>query len=131
MIKFTKNETKFLKDMEECRLATSHDDVPHVKPVSFIFDDDRIIIATDYETRTYKNLSVNPKAAICIDVYDPKSHKAVLIQGDVSIIENGEKFRSIYKKFHDLFDWVRSCPWEENEAPFLEIIPTHKVSWGL
>jgi len=26
---------------------------------------------------------------------------------------------------------VRKEPWKENEAPFLRIMPKHKVSWGL
>lgn len=128
---FTINETEFLKSMEECRVATSHDNIPHVKPVSYIFDNNLFLIATDYETRMYKNLLSNPNIALIIDIYKHGNHKAVLVQGKASIIENGNDFTIIYKKFHEKFEWVRDQPWEENEAPFIQITPTHKTSWGL
>jgi len=38
MISFTKNEIKFLEAMEECRVATVHDNIPHVKPVSYLYE---------------------------------------------------------------------------------------------
>ncbi len=47
------------------------------------------------------------------------------------IIENGEEFSRIYKKFHEKFEWVQDQPWEENEAPFIKIKPFSKSSWGL
>ena len=128
---FTKNEIKFLISMEECRVATAHDNIPHVKPVSYILDNDSILIATDYETRMYKNLLSNPHVAIIIDIYNHVGHKAVLVQGKAIIVENGSEFSKIYKKFHKKFEWVRNEPWDENEAPFIVITPTNKTSWGL
>ncbi len=131
MVLFSQKEIKFLEKMEECRVATSHDDMPHVKPVSYIYENETILIATDYDTRMYKNLLENPKAAACIDIYKNKGHQAVCLQGNVLIIEKGEEFSEIYKKFHDRFEWVRDQPWDENEAPFIKITPFKKSSWGL
>ena len=130
MIEFTENEVKFLKSREDARIATSHDNISHVKPVSFIFDK-YIIIATDYETRSFKNIKSNPNAAVAIDYYKSGNHKAVCIQGNVSIIEKGPEFRMLYELFYEKFEWVRKDPWREGEAPFLKIIPHHKSSWGL
>lgn len=130
-MKFTDKEKKFLASIEEARFATVNKDMPHVKPVSFIFADDAFFIATDYKTRTWQNIKKNPKAAITVDVYKPGGHKAVLAQGRVEIIESGPEFQKIYKKFFDKFEWVRRDPWKEGEAPFLKLIPTTKVSWGL
>jgi nitroimidazol reductase NimA-like FMN-containing flavoprotein (pyridoxamine 5'-phosphate oxidase superfamily) len=130
-LKFTEKEKKFLGSIEEARLATTNGLMPHVKPVSFIFSDDAIYVATDYSTRTYKNLKKNPRAAISIDVYKSGGHKAVLAQGNVKIIESGPEFKKIYEKFFAKFEWVRDDPWKENEAPFLKLIPTTKTSWGL
>jgi len=48
--------------MEECRVATSHENMPHVKPVSYVYENETILIATDYDTRMYKNLLKNPMA---------------------------------------------------------------------
>jgi len=128
---FTKNEIEFLKSMEECRMATSHDDIPHVKPVSFVFYNNTIYIATDYETRAFKNLEKNPKVAVVIDKYVPESHKAICIQGDVIMLEKGKEFLEIYDVFYKKFEWVKNQPWKEGEAPFIKIIPTNKSSWGL
>ncbi|MFN3653858.1 MAG: pyridoxamine 5'-phosphate oxidase family protein [Candidatus Nitrosotenuis sp.] len=130
-MKFTDKEKKFLSSIEEARFATTNKDMPHVKPVSFIFADNAFFIATDYKTRTWKNIKKNPKAAITVDVYKPGGHKAVLAQGKVEAIESGLKFQKIYEKFFAKFEWVRKDPWKEGEAPFLKLIPTTKVSWGL
>ena len=126
MVSFSQKEREFLNKMEECRVATSHDNIPHVKPVSYLYEDEAIFIATDYDTRMYKNLLKNPIAAISIDIYKDKAHKAVCIQGKVIIIENGKEFTKLYKKFHDRFEWVRNQPWDENEAPFIKIVPFRK-----
>jgi nitroimidazol reductase NimA-like FMN-containing flavoprotein (pyridoxamine 5'-phosphate oxidase superfamily) len=128
---FSQKEIEFLNKMEECRVATSHDNMPHVKPVSYLYENGVIFIATDYDTRMYKNLLKNPNAALSIDIYKDKSHKAVCMQGKVTIIENGKEFSKLYKKFHDRFEWVRNQPWDENEAPFIKIVPFRKSSWGL
>ncbi len=130
-MKFSDAETKFLSSIEEARLATSNNDIPHVKPVSFIFDDDSFYIATDYKTKTYKNLKQNSNAAISVDIYKIGGHKAVLAQGKVDIIEKGQEFKKIYAKFFEKFEWVRKDPWKEGEAPFLNLIPTRKTSWGV
>lgn len=131
MILFTKEEIKFLEKMEECRIATSHNDMPHVKPVSFIYENNSILIATDYDTRMYKNILDNPKAAVSIDIYKNNAHKAICLQGNIVIIEKGNEFSRIYKKFYEKFDWVKNQPWVENEAPFIKITPFTKSSWGL
>jgi nitroimidazol reductase NimA-like FMN-containing flavoprotein (pyridoxamine 5'-phosphate oxidase superfamily) len=131
LIEFSQKETEFLKTLEEARLATSHDDIPHVKPVSFVFVGDMIIVATDYETRAYENIKLNSQAGVVIDIYKSGEHKAVCIQGKVKVIENGLEFEKLFDIFYKKFAWVRKEPWKENEAPFLKIIPSNKASWGL
>ena len=131
MIKFSDKETKFLETLEEARIATSHDNISHVKPVSFIFWKDLILVATDYKTRTFSNIKLNANTSIVIDIYKSGNHKAICIQGKSEIIEKGLEFREFYDIFYKKFQWVRKDPWKENEAPFLKIIPNNKVSWGL
>jgi nitroimidazol reductase NimA-like FMN-containing flavoprotein (pyridoxamine 5'-phosphate oxidase superfamily) len=131
LIEFNKKEIEFLGVLEEARLATSHDDIPHVKPVSFVFVDEMVIMATDYKTRAFENIKLNPQVSIVVDIYKSGEHKAVCIQGTVKIIEDGLEFKKLYDIFHQKFAWVRKEPWKEHEAPFLKIIPNHKVSWGL
>ena len=131
MIEFSQKEIDFLQSLEEARLATCHDQIPHVKPVSYIFYDNSVLIATDYHTRTFINLKKNPNASISIDIYKSGGHKAVCIQGTVKIIEEGDEFHHIYKRFYEKFRWVRDEPLKEKEAPFIKIIPNNKVSWGI
>lgn len=131
MIKFSEKEKNFLTSVEEARLATANKSMPHVKPVSFIFENGAFFIATDYSTRTYKNIKENKKAAIAVDIYKIGGHRAVLVQGKVKIIEEGTEFKEIYAKFFEKFEWVRRDPWKDGEAPFLKISPLTKVSWGL
>ncbi|MFB5625621.1 MAG: pyridoxamine 5'-phosphate oxidase family protein [Nitrosopumilus sp.] len=131
MNKFNLKEIEFLNTLEEARIATSHNDIPHVKPVSFIKIDESIVIATDYNTRTYSNIKSNQNVGIVIDVYKSGEHKAICIQGKVEIIEKGDEFKKFYDIFYKKFQWVRKEPWKENEAPFLKIVPNTKISWGL
>jgi nitroimidazol reductase NimA-like FMN-containing flavoprotein (pyridoxamine 5'-phosphate oxidase superfamily) len=131
LIEFNQKEEDFLKSIEEARIATSHDDISHVKPVSFVFADNLILVATDYDTRTYTNIKSNPHTSIVIDIYKSGNHKAICIQGKAEIVENGSEFKKFYDIFYKKFEWVRNDPWNENEAPFLKIIPNNKVSWGI
>ena len=116
---------------EACRIATCHDGIPHVVPVSYIIEDDSFYIATDYETKKYDNIKHNKRVALVVDVYSSVGNSAVCVQGTAQIVEKGEEFARLYKIFHDRFEWVQRDPWEEGEAPFLKVTPINKVSWGL
>ena len=131
-IKFTPEEVDFLLRNEGCRVATvTPNNTPHITPVSYIFEKGRLYFATDYHTRKYKNLRENPNIAIVVDVYSSMDNTAVIIYGKVSFIEYGEKFKKLYNIFYRKFEWVRNEPWKEREAPFVEIEPYKKISWGL
>ena len=131
IVNFSRAEKDFLSSNEACRIATCHDGVPHVVPVSYIFEHGSFFIATDYETKKYDNIKHNKRVALVIDIYSSVGNTAVCMQGTAEIIEKGEEFARLYKIFHDRFEWVRRDPWEEGEAPFLKLTPTNKVSWGL
>jgi uncharacterized protein len=130
-VSFSESETDFLTKNEACRLATCHYAIPHVVPVSYIFENASFIIATDYETRKYENIKRNKTAALVVDLYSSVGNSAVCVQGMAEIIESGDEYSRLYKKFHDRFEWVRLDPWKEGEAPFVKVTPTNKVSWGL
>jgi len=131
-LRYTKNEEKFLLENEACRMATSHNDIPHITPVTYIYKDGFFFIATDYNTRKYKNIKANKKIALSMDIYDSSvENKAIIIQGDVDIIERGQEFKDLYQIFNTRFEWVRRDPWKEGEAPFLKIKPFKKVTWGI
>ncbi|MEK0339458.1 MAG: pyridoxamine 5'-phosphate oxidase family protein, partial [Nitrosopumilus sp.] len=117
--------------LEEARIGKSHGNISHVKPVSFVFVDNTILVATDYNTRTFTNIKLNSHTSIVIDIYKSGEHKAICIQGKTDIVEKGLEFKKFYKIFYKKFEWVRKDPWKEEEAAFLKIIPHNKISWGL
>jgi len=131
IVEFSLKEKEFLCNNECCRLATCHDNIPHVVPVSYIFEDNQFYFATDFETIKYENIIKNNHVALVIDVYDSVDNKAVCIQGTATIIDKGNDFARLYKVFEKRFEWVRIDPWDEGEAPFIRVKPTNKVSWGL
>ena len=131
MLKFTIKESQFLKENEACRIATSQNNIPHIAPVSYYFEDGFFYFATDYDTKKYANLKKNNKIAISVDIYSPSQHKAVVVQGSTTFIEKGPQFKRLYEIFYKKFAWVREDPWKENEAPFVKITPKTKTSWGL
>jgi uncharacterized protein len=130
-VTFSRAERDFLSSNEACRIATCNDGIPHVVPVSYIFEDGSFFIATDYETKKYDNIKHNNRVALVVDIYSSVGNSAVCVQGTAEIVEKGEEFVRLYKIFHDRFEWVRRDPWEEGEAPFLKVTPTNRVSWGL
>jgi uncharacterized protein len=130
-VTFSRAERDFLSSNEACRIATCNDGIPHVVPVSYIFEDGSFLMATDYETKKYDNIKHNKRVALVVDIYSSVGNSAICVQGTAEIVEKGEEFARIYKIFHDRFEWVRRDPWEEGEAPFLKVMPTNKVSWGL
>jgi uncharacterized protein len=131
-VKFDKKEEKFLLENEACRVATSYNNTPHITPVSYIFEDGSFFFATGYNTRKYRNLKHNKKVALVVDIYGSSvDNKAVIIQGSADVIERGEEFKRVYKKFEKKFEWVRNDPWKGGEALFIRVKPFSKVSWGL
>lgn len=130
LVKFSKSEERFLKANELGRLATiSPDEMPHVVPVCYIFHAGKLLVATDFGTKKYRNLLANDRVALVVDVYRP--NRGILIQSEGKIVEAGPEFREAYRLFYRRFSWVRADPWKEGEAPFIMIEPTNKVSWGL
>ncbi len=121
---------RFLVDHELCRFATAAKTcMPHVVPVSYIFLNDNIYISTDYNTKKYRNLKENASVAAVID--DVKPQRGVLVQGHARIIEAGDKWKSLYSEFYKKFEWTRKEPWNEGEAPFIELNIEMVTSWGL
>ena len=55
-VEFSNNELEFLQRNEICRIATSSNNIPHIVPVAYIFDESMFYFATDYETVKFKNL---------------------------------------------------------------------------
>jgi nitroimidazol reductase NimA-like FMN-containing flavoprotein (pyridoxamine 5'-phosphate oxidase superfamily) len=131
LVAFTRAEKEFLSANEACRVATCHDDIPHVVPISYVFQDGAFYFATDLETRKLENIRKNRRIALVVDEYSSVGNRAVCVQGRAELIEGGKEFARLYRVFHEKFAWVRRDPWKEGEAPFVKVVPENKVSWGL
>jgi uncharacterized protein len=130
-VAFSIPETDFLVENEACRIATCGDQFPHIVPVSYVYRNGFFFFATDYQTKKLDNLNRNPKLALTVDVYSSVGNKAICVQGTTRLIESGKEFIELYDIFYKKFQWVRDSPWKEGEAPFVEVTPVTKVSWGI
>jgi nitroimidazol reductase NimA-like FMN-containing flavoprotein (pyridoxamine 5'-phosphate oxidase superfamily) len=130
LTKLTNKELAFLRRHEVGRLATaSKAALPHIVPVVFAMDGDRVVIAVDYRTKKLKNLMENPVAAIVVDDYDP--NMGIMIQGKCEILERGKEYLRLLKVLFDRFEFYRKNPWGEGESPIIVVIPDRKASWGI
>lgn len=129
---FSQKESKFIIDNEICRIATAKNNIPHVIPVCYSYNNGDIFFATDYTTQTFHNLKENNRISLIIDIYDKKEgNKGIYINGIATIIDSGKEFVNLLKIFYNKFEWVKKDPWSEKEAPFIQIQPTKKISWGI
>ena len=130
-VSFSRDEIQFLLSNEICRVATCKNDLPHVTPVSYIFNDGKFYFATDYNTLKYSNLKKNNRISLVVDTAKNNKNSAIVTMGITKFIHRGKKFENLYDLFYDRFDWVRDDPWKQGEAPFVMVIPKSKVSWGI
>jgi uncharacterized protein len=130
-VSFSRNEIQFLRSNEICRVATCKNNLPHVTPVSYIFNDGKFYFATDYNTVKYANLKKNNRISLVVDTVQNNKNIAIVTMGIAKIIHRGKKFENLYDLFYDRFEWVREEPWKQGEAPFVMVIPKSKVSWGI
>jgi nitroimidazol reductase NimA-like FMN-containing flavoprotein (pyridoxamine 5'-phosphate oxidase superfamily) len=130
-VSFSRNEIQFLRSNEICRVATCKNNLPHVTPVSYIFNDGKFYFATDYNTVKYANLKKNNRISLVVDTVQNNKNIAIVTMGIAKLIHSRKKFENLYDLFYDRFEWVRQDPWKEGEAPFVMVIPKSKVSWGI
>jgi uncharacterized protein len=130
-VSFSRNEIQFLRSNEICRVATCKNNLPHVTPVSYIFNNGKFYFATDYNTVKYANLKKNNRISLVVDTVQNNKNIAIVTMGIAKIIHRGKKFENLYDLFYDRFEWVREEPWKQGEAPFVMVIPKSKVSWGI
>ena len=125
-----KKEIAFLNKQGLGRLATASKDLmPHVVPVMYAMDGEKVIVAVDYRTRKLKNLRENSKVSLVVDEYNP--NRAVFLQGTCLMVEKGPEYLRLLKVLLKRFEEYRKNPWGEGESPILTHNPLKVVSWGL
>ena len=114
-------------------LATQNDDgTPHVAPVWFHFDGERIIIETGAATRKARNVAARPHASVL--VHTPEA-TWVLGTGPAHIVSGGDAARHRHgirtKYFTARGQEVIGDFMDELDDVVVLIEPTHWLSWDL
>lgn len=125
---FSESEVRFLKSKWVCRIATaSPDGWPHNVPVGYLFDGKAFYMTSDPGSKKLKNMAENNRVCIIIDVPE-KPRRAIMVQGQATLVEHGEEFERINDFMHK--EWGGK-KWKEGEQVAVKIVPTRKVSWGV
>jgi len=140
---FSQKELEFLRDQQVGRLATvSRDQFPHVTPVAYATDGERLYLNIKYDSKKARNIRENPKVAFVVDDFTSwegcwgcaKSIRGVMVSGKAELISRGKIHQIgrdlIYKKYPK---YQENFPIEQGgwSAYILVITPTKVISWGL
>ena len=130
MAKFDPVQMGFLRKHDVCRLATaSREGLPHVTPVIYALDGESFVVAIDYGTKKLTNLKENPFASLVVDEYGEKN-RAIMVQGRCEVFEKGSEYIRLLRILFDRFEYYRTNPWGEGEAPIIRVSSDKVVSWG-
>lgn len=98
MAKLNDEMKEFIKDVRLCVAATSDKNgVPNAsyKGSLQVLDDEHLVFADIFSTKTRKNLMENNK--ICILVGDPQNMKGYQFVGETELLDQGELFEAVCK----------------------------------
>ena len=127
-------EVDFIDNARIARFATCNTGLPHVVPVSHVFDrkTSSIYFVTDYGTKKLRNLKANNRVAMVFDEYMEKS-MGLMVEGEATYMEKGPEYMRIRKLLYEKFPQYHrpELHFEEGEAPIVKITPTKTFSWGI
>ena len=116
-------------------LATVYaDGTPHVVPISFVLDLDRLVFASDSATQKIHNLKGFPRVAVAFDEYheDWSLLKQVVVHGRAMILDRGFEFERDRQLLYDAFpQYEGESPIIEGDSVVVEIAVDRVTSWGL
>ncbi len=116
------------------RLATiSRNQVPHVIPLCYACDEERIYLNTGFDSKKARNIKENPKVAFAVDEFIRwGDFRGMMVTGKAEFVVKGKLHQIgrdlIYKKYPK---WEESYPIHEGSDHILVITPTEVVSWNL
>ena len=139
---FSQEELEFLRKQQVGRLATvSRGRFPHVTPLAYVTDGERLYLNTKYDSKKARNVKQNPRVSFVVDDYLPWEDarsagkvRGVLVSGKAELISRGKLHQIgrdlIYKKYPG---YEESYPIQEGgwSEYILVINPTKVISWGL
>jgi nitroimidazol reductase NimA-like FMN-containing flavoprotein (pyridoxamine 5'-phosphate oxidase superfamily) len=118
-----------------CRVATvSPRRTPHLVPVCHVLVDGKLYFASEKGARKVRNLRATPSVAVTVDLYSDEwsQLKGVMIQGTVSFIEKGPRFRAVRKRLYAKYpQYPDQAALAESDSVVVEVTPTNVFSWGM
>jgi len=134
LVQFSPKEAKYLEQQMVGRLATaSRKGIPHLAPICYASNPERIFIHTGRDSKKVRNIMENRRVAFVADEYlSWEKNRGVIVQGVAKVLEKGEEYelgrRLIYGKYPK---WEQEYPIIGGEEILLAIIPKKVLSWGL
>ncbi|MHA2089869.1 MAG: pyridoxamine 5'-phosphate oxidase family protein [Candidatus Kariarchaeaceae archaeon] len=135
MTKFSQIELEYIQGQQVGRIATVSSDLsPHVTPVAFASDEERVYLNIQYNSKKARNIRKNPRVQFVVDdILSFEEFRGVLVSGEAELISSS-KFHEIgrnllyskYPKFQEQY------PIQEGgfSKYILIITPTKILSWG-
>jgi len=134
LVQFSATEAIYLEQQMVGRLATaSKKACPHVVPVCYASNSERIFIHTGRDSKKVRNVIENRKVAFVVDEYlSWEKNRGVIVLGLAGVLEDGEEYdlgrKLIYGKYPK---WEKEYPIIQGEEILLAIIPKKVLSWEL
>jgi len=131
---FSQKELDFLRNQQWGRLATvSRDQFPHVVPLAYATDEERLYLNIKYDSKKARNIRENQKVSFVVDEVISWGHaRGVLVSGKAELISRGKLHQIgrnlLYKKYPKYQEDypIQEGGWSEY---ILVITPTKVVSW--
>jgi len=97
LVQFSPMETRYLERQMVGRLATaSKHGAPHVAPICYASNSERIFIHTGRDSKKVRNIMENRRVAFLADEYlSWEKNRGVIVQGVAEVLERGEEGSSM------------------------------------
>ena len=139
MTEFTTSQLQALSTARTGHLATADaNGVPHVIPVCFAFDGQRIYSPLDQKPKRtslrrlkrVRNILDNPSVALVVDHYEEDWRQLwyILVTGAAEILEAGPEQSSAIALLREKYPQYREMDIDQN--PVIGITPASAVSWS-
>ena len=137
---FTEAERAFLLRMRVARMATVDPDRrPHVVPIVFAVDEDRLYTPIDAKPKKVpperlkrvRNLLAHPPVAVVVDEYDEDWTRLawVMVSGTGALVDRGPAHATAVRLLTAKYPQYQAMPLDDR--PIIVISPAAVTSWGL
>jgi nitroimidazol reductase NimA-like FMN-containing flavoprotein (pyridoxamine 5'-phosphate oxidase superfamily) len=122
---FTGAEAAFVASRRVAHLGTVYPDgTPHVVPISTVLDMDRLVFATDRDSRKARNIKDDPHVCISFDEYteDWSALQQVIVFGQAYFVQSGPEFARDRQLLYDTYtQYPSESPIEEISSMLIEV----------